>query len=73
MIHVDKREFKTKVNALAEEATTRELKNPAWVWMACGAFAGLVASCIKFHKPVVKPIVGAYTNMEEEENGSTEC
>lgn len=58
-IHVD--ELDTKAKEIIQDVKDKEIRSPAWIWMACGAFIGLMASCIK--KPIVKPIVGTYTKV----------
>ena len=65
MIYVDTRDFNKKVVDVKQEARTNEMISPAWIWMSCGAFIGLIASCIKTQKDNMRPRIGRYRNAKK--------
>ena len=69
MIHIDKRDFELKCKEVIQDVQEQQIRSITWAWITFGAFAGLVASCIKFRRPIGKPFMASYTRTKGKTNG----
>ena len=69
MIHIDKQEFDSKCKEVIQDIKEEEIRSPAWAWIAAGAFAGFVASCVRFNRGTTKPFLANYTKTGEGKYG----
>ena len=69
MIHLDRKEFDTKCEEVVKDVSDHKMSSSAWAWMAAGAVAGFVASCVKVKRRTVEPIIGRYSKVKETKDG----
>jgi hypothetical protein len=71
MIHIDRNEFNVRSKEIMKDIEEQELRSPTWTWIAYGALAGFLASCIKFKKAIQKPFVASYTRVKGSGHGKS--
>ena len=65
----DKVRFHKSANEVLNDIETGYIKSAAWLWIAGGAIAGFVASCVKLKRKTGRPVVGRFYKKEEKNSG----
>ena len=59
----DSNEMERKVKELSKDLEKGEFTTTTWIWIICGGFLGLAASCLKFTQKNIKPILARMTKV----------
>lgn len=64
MMHLNRQYFDAKCSELVQDIENKQMTSPSWLWMAAGAAAGLVLSCVRFKHIETRPFVAAFDKKE---------
>ena len=64
-MYLDRSELDIKSKEIVEDISNKKASSGAWLWIACGAVAGFVLSCMKFKRQQGKPILATWDKKEK--------